>query len=72
MIAEFGGQGFGAFKPALAEVAVEYLAPISQEFRRLVSDKAEIDRILKDGAEQAGAIADPIIRETKRAVGFWH
>ena len=72
VIGEFGGQGFGAFKPALAEVAVEYLAPISQEFRRLIDDKAEIDRILARGAERAHAIADPIIKETKEIIGFWH
>ncbi|MAK65030.1 MAG: tryptophan--tRNA ligase [Maricaulis sp.] len=72
VLAEFGGQGFGAFKPALADVAVEYLAPISDEFRRLISDKAEIDRILARGGEQADAIAAPIIQETKKTIGFWH
>lgn len=72
VIGEYGGQGFGAFKPALADVAVEYLAPISQEFRRLIGDRTEIDRILARGAEQARAIADPIIKQTKETVGFWH
>ncbi|WP_203291155.1 tryptophan--tRNA ligase [Maricaulis parjimensis] len=72
VLAEFGGQGFGAFKPALADVAVEYLAPISDEFRRLISDKAEIDRILAKGGEQARAVADPIVEETKKIIGFWH
>ena len=71
MLAEFGGQGFGVFKPALADVAVEYLAPVSDEFRRLIADKAEIDRILRKGAEQASAVADPIVAETKKIVGFW-
>ena len=51
---------------------MEYLAPISQEFRRLIDDKAEIDRILARGAERAHAIADPIIKETKEIIGFWH
>ncbi|MEP3071274.1 tryptophan--tRNA ligase [Maricaulis sp.] len=72
VLAEFGGQGFGAFKPALADVAVEYLAPISQEFRRLIADQAEIDRILTKGAEQADVIAAPILKETKEIIGFWH
>ena len=72
VLAEFGGQGFGAFKPALADVAVEYLAPISEEFRRLIADQAEIDRILSRGAERADAIAAPIIKETKEIIGFWH
>lgn len=72
VLAEFGGQGFGAFKPALADVAVEYLAPISQEFRRLIADQAEIDRILAKGAERADVIAAPILKETKEIIGFWH
>jgi tryptophanyl-tRNA synthetase len=71
VLARFGGQGFGAFKPALAEVAVETLAPVGETMRRLLSDKGEIDRILAEGAERAAAVADPILAETKRLVGFW-
>ncbi|MBO6728824.1 MAG: tryptophan--tRNA ligase [Maricaulis sp.] len=71
ILAEFGGQGFGAFKPALADVAVEYLAPISDEYRRLVEDKTEIDRILAAGAERANAVAAPVVTEAKEIIGFW-
>ncbi|MEL7349199.1 MAG: tryptophan--tRNA ligase [Pseudomonadota bacterium] len=70
VLAGFAGQGFGAFKPALAEVAVERLAPIAAEVNRLMADPAEIDRILKHGADQASAIADPILAETYAKVGF--
>ena len=69
--AEYAGQGFGAFKPALAEVAVEALAPVTAEMRRLMADPAEIDRVLKDGAERAEAVADPVVAEVKKIVGFW-
>ena len=51
--AEFGGKGFGVFKPALADLAVEKLAPISGEMKRLMDDPAEIDRILLAGASTA-------------------
>ena len=71
VLAQFAGQGFGAFKPKLAELAVESLAPITAEMRRLMAAPDEIDRVLKDGAERAAAIADPIVEETKRIVGFW-
>ncbi len=71
ILAEYGGQGFGAFKPALAEVAVQYLAPISDEYRRLISDKAEIDRILAAGAERANSVAQPVVEEAKKTIGFW-
>ncbi len=70
-LARFAGQGFGAFKPALADLAVEKLGPVSAEMRRLMADPAEIDRVLADGAERARAVTDPIIAETKRLVGFW-
>ena len=69
--AEFAGQGFGAFKPQLAELAVSSLAPVTAEMRRLMDDPAEIDRVLKDGAERAAAIADPVLDEVRRIVGFW-
>jgi len=71
VLAKFGGQGFGTFKPALAELAVTSLAPVTAEMRRLMQDTAEIDRILKDGAERASAVADPVVDEVKRIVGFW-
>ena len=71
VLAEFGGQGFGVFKPALADVAVAYLAPVSDEYRRLLDDKGEIDRVLALGAERARSVAEPVVEETKRIVGFW-
>ena len=67
---DVGGQQFGTFKPALAELAVEKLAPISQEMARLMQDTAEIDRILSDGAGKAREIAAPILKRTKDIVGM--
>ena len=71
VLGTFEGQGFGAFKPALTELAVETLAPITAEFRRVMDDKAELDRILKDGGERAAAIATPIMQEVRQIIGFW-
>ena len=53
MLSEFAGQGFGAFKPKLADLAVSVMGPIGGEMRRLLADPAEIDRILGAGAERA-------------------
>src|SRR3569623_1543890 len=71
VIAEFGGKGFGTFKPALADLAVSVLSPEGESLRCYLSDPAEIDRVLKDGAERAAAVADPVVEETRRIVGFW-
>ena len=70
VLAEFGGQGFGAFKPALAELATEVISPISEEMRRLLGDVAEIDNQLAKGAARAEAIAQPILAEVKEIVGM--
>ncbi len=70
VIAEHGGAQFGQFKPALAELAVEKLAPISEEMTRLMADVAEIDRILGRGADRAAGIAEPILAKTYDIVGF--
>ena len=71
VLAEFAGQGFGAFKPRLADLAVEKLGPIGAEMRRLLSDPAEIDRILAAGAERARSVAAPTVAEVKKLVGLW-
>jgi tryptophanyl-tRNA synthetase len=70
VITEYAGAGWGRFKPALADLAVEKLAPISDEMARMMADPAEIDRILGQGAEKARAIADPILRQTYDIVGL--
>ncbi|HVZ28922.1 MAG TPA: tryptophan--tRNA ligase [Asticcacaulis sp.] len=68
---QFGGKGFGAFKPALAEVVVEKMAPVSEKLRTLLGDPAQIDAILRAGADKAKAVTDPVVAETKKIVGLW-
>ncbi|MFC0278885.1 tryptophan--tRNA ligase [Falsigemmobacter intermedius] len=70
VLTEFAGQGFGTFKPKLAELAVAVLSPISSEMARLMQDPSEIDRILSRGAERADAIARPILEEVYDIVGM--
>ena len=70
VLAEFGGQGWGKFKPALADLAVAQLAPMSGEMRRLIEDTTTIDGILRDGGERAAAIAEKTMNEVRRIVGF--
>lgn len=70
VVEDFAGKGFGAFKPALADLAVDRLSPITTEMKRLMADPAEIDRILGDGARRADAIARPILERTYDIVGM--
>ena len=71
VLAEFAGQGFGAFKPRLADLAVSVLGPVSDKMRRFMDDPAEIDRILAAGAERANAVAAPTMAEVRKLVGYW-
>jgi tryptophanyl-tRNA synthetase len=70
VVRDFAGAQFGTFKPALADLAVAKLSPITTEMNRLMADPAEIDRILADGAERADALARPILEQTKKIVGM--
>jgi tryptophanyl-tRNA synthetase len=70
VLKEFGGQGFGVFKPALADLATTKLAPMTDEMNRYMKDPAEIDAVLAKGAEQAHAIAQPIMQDIHRLIGF--
>ncbi|MGV6850251.1 MAG: tryptophan--tRNA ligase [Marinibacterium sp.] len=70
VIAEFAGRQFGTFKPALADLAVAKLSPISAEMTRLMADPGEIDRTLTVGADRARAIAEPVLRRTFDIVGL--
>ena len=71
VLGEFAGQGFGAFKPKLADLAVSVMGPVGETMRRLMADPAEIDRILAEGGERCRDEAAPVIAEVKKIVGFW-
>ncbi len=69
-VAEFEGKGFADFKKALTEVAVASLGHMGAEMKRMVNDTHYVDSVLRDGAERARAIAQPIIDEVNDIVGF--
>ncbi len=70
VLSRFEGQGFGVFKPALIEVAVAALAPITRRMTDYMADPAQIDQILGDGARRADEIATPILERTKEIMGL--
>ncbi|KQT88636.1 tryptophan--tRNA ligase [Methylobacterium sp. Leaf466] len=70
VLADYGGGQFSAFKGALVELAVETLAPLGAEMKRLVAEPEHIDAVLFDGAERADAIAAPTLDAVKDIVGF--
>jgi tryptophanyl-tRNA synthetase len=70
VLGRFGGQGFGAFKPALADAAIALLAPLRERLIELRRDEAALDLILAAGAERAATLAAPTLAEAYRAVGL--
>jgi tryptophanyl-tRNA synthetase len=70
VLAQFAGQGFGAFKPALAELLVETLRPIRERFVALKDDAASIDAVLQKGAERASTLGRPTLDATYAALGL--
>jgi tryptophanyl-tRNA synthetase len=70
VLAQYGGQGFGLFKPALADLAVAKLGPIRDRLVRLLDDRGEVVSVLERGAERARAIAGPVLREAQDAMGL--
>ncbi len=70
VLVEHGGQGFGAFKPALGELLVETLAPITQRFTALLEDRAALNAILGGGAARARAIGAPTLDAAYDALGM--
>ena len=70
VLQRFGGQGFGAFKPALGELMAETLRPISARFRELREDRESLDAILARGAAKAREIGAPTLTRTYAALGL--
>jgi tryptophanyl-tRNA synthetase len=70
VLKQFGGAQFSTFKPALADLLVAKLGPITNEMRRLKDDQAYIDSVLADGSARAQAIAAETMKAVKDIVGF--
>ena len=63
-------KGYGVFKPAVGEAVVELMRPIREETTKLLSDKAYLESIYKEGAEKASYLANKTLRKVYKKVGF--
>jgi tryptophanyl-tRNA synthetase len=70
VLGQYGGQGFGAFKPALADLAVSILGPIRERFVGLKADRESLDAVLARGAAQARELARPTLAAAYKALGL--
>jgi tryptophanyl-tRNA synthetase len=70
VLARFAGQGFGAFKPALADALIALLHPLRARLEELRNDPAELDRLLAAGSAQAAELGLPVLKDAYNAVGL--
>ena len=70
VLKRFAGQGFGAFKPALADAVVALMQPLRTRLEQLRNDPAELDRILADGSARAAEMGAPVLKQAYAAVGL--
>jgi len=70
VLARFAGQGFGSFKPALADAVVALLTPLRARLEEFRKDPAMLDKLLDDGAAKAAALAGPTLAQAYDAVGL--
>ena len=67
---EFAGKGYGDFKMAVGEACADGLAPIQAEFKRLMADKAYLENLMRDNADQASYVARKTLSKVYRKIGF--
>jgi tryptophanyl-tRNA synthetase len=70
VLRQFAGQGFGSFKPALADALIALISPLRSRLEEFRRDPGELDRILAAGAERASELGAPTLAEAYRAVGL--
>ena len=70
VIKDYAGKEFSTFKKDLADLSVSKLEPITSEMNKLMNDVSYIDSILKQGKENAIAVAEPVLQKTKEIIGF--
>jgi len=68
--AEFEGRGYGDFKLAVGEAVAETLAPIQERYRTLLADKAQLEALMRTGAEHASYVAHRTAEKLKKKIGF--
>ena len=67
---EFAGKGYGELKGAVADAVVALTEPMQTRTKELLSDSAELDRLLSLGAEKASEIAEQTLADVYQKLGF--
>ena len=70
VVQNYAGKEFSIFKNDLGELIVEKIGPIREGIKKLIADKAYLDNVLKDGKEKAMIVADSVLKDVYKIIGF--
>ncbi len=70
LASEYAGRGYAVFKSDLAESIVEFLKPIQEKYKKIIADKNYLDKVLKDGLEEAKAVSGKKLMEVENIIGL--
>jgi len=70
VLGNYSGKEYSSLKKDLADSLIQVISPIRSEINNLLNNRDELNVILADGTEKAAAIANPIIEEVYKIVGF--
>ena len=70
ILAQVKDMSWGEFKPILAEAIIEHLAPIQERYHEIREDDEYLLKVLREGADSAGEVAERTLRHAKVAMGF--
>jgi tryptophanyl-tRNA synthetase len=70
IVREFEGKGYGDFKLAVGEAVADGLAPVQEEFNKLMADKGYLESVMKEGADRANRMAYKTLAKVYRKLGF--
>ena len=68
--AEFDGKGYGDFKVAVGEAVAAVLVPIQEKLKTLLEDKAQLETLMKQGAEHASYVASRTLAKAQKKMGY--
>lgn len=66
----FVGKNYGQFKESLAVAIIDFLKPIQEKYEKIINDESQLKKILADGSQRAGTIAQKTLLDVKNKIGL--
>ena len=70
IVAKYKNENYSVFKDDLGQLIADSLKPIREKHKEFISDKAYLEKVMKEGAEKASYFANKTLRKVYKKVGF--